>query len=205
MANEPHPILRNLEAQNPRKLQQKFDKIPFRINSKTNQTFTSKGELTEQLKNKIQQLKQLKKSNTPRNTRNAETTHKPKNGLQIRGPNQGNNFYRTDNANFISIQRKIKNMLECKSDPFGNILNLSKHYFSLNTYKLLNKNLNFPTPKQYGQKQLDTDTGNFFRLLKLRALFKDANHPQTADQLYPLFKTNQSGHLKKRITPSKLS
>ena len=93
-------------------------------------------------------------------------------------------------------------MLECKSDPFGNILNLSKHYFSLNTYKLLNKNLNFPTSKQYGQKQLDTDTENFFRLLKLSAHFKDANEPQVADQLYPLFKTHKNGRLKKRITPS---
>ena len=96
-------------------------------------------------------------------------------------------------------------MLEYKSDPFGNILNLSKHYFSFNTYKLLNKNLNFPTPKQYDQKQLDTGTENFFRLLKLRAHLKDANETQTSDQLYPLFKTNQNGHLKKRITPSKLS
>ena len=164
--------------------------------------FTSKDELTEQLKNEIQQLKQLKKNNTRRNTGNAEKTYQSKNSLQIRGPNQGNNFYRTNSANSIGIQRKNKNMLECKSDPFGNILNLSKHYFSLNTYKLLNKNLNFPTPKQYGQKQLDTDTENFFRLLKLSAHFKDANEPQVADQLYPLFKTHKSGRLKKRITPS---
>ena len=57
---------------------------------------------------------------------------------------------------------KFKNMFEYSSDPFGNILNLSKHSFSLNTYKLLNKNLNFvSTPKQYSQKQLDTDNKNF--------------------------------------------
>ena len=50
-------------------------------------------------------------------------------------------------------------MLKYRSDPFGNILILSKYYFSLNTYKLLNKNLNFvPTPKQYSQKQFDADT-----------------------------------------------
>ena len=80
-------------------------------------------------------------------------------------------------------------MLEYKSDPFGNILNLSKHSFSLNTYKLLNKNLNFiPTPKQYNQKQLDTDTENFFRLLKLCAHFKDANETQTSDHIYQSFK-----------------
>ena len=96
---------------------------------------------------------------------------------------------RAKNANSIGIQRKIKNMLECKSDPFENILNLSKFCFSLNTYKLLNKNLNFIlTPKQYNQKQLDTDTENFFRLLKLCAHFKDANETQTSDHKYQSFK-----------------
>ena len=93
----------------------------------------------------MQQLKQLKENNTPSNIENAETTHRPRNlGGQIRGPNRnqhrnnkGNDFYRTNNANSIDIQRKIKNMLEYRSDPFGNILNLSKHSFSLNTYKFL--------------------------------------------------------------------
>ena len=80
-------------------------------------------------------------------------------------------------------------MLEYRSDPFGNILSLSKHSFSLNTYKLLNKNLNFvPTPKQYNQKQLHTDIENFFRLLKLRGHFKDASETQTSDHLYQPFK-----------------
>ena len=60
---------------------------------------------------------------------------------------------------------------------------------SLKTYRLLNKNLNFvPTPKQYRQKQLDTNTENFFRLVKLRGHFKDANEAQTSDQLYQPFK-----------------
>ena len=61
-------------------------------------------------------------------------------GLQIRGPNRnqhknnkGNDFHRTNNANFIGIQRKIKNMFEYRSDPFGSSLNLSKHSSSLNT------------------------------------------------------------------------
>ena len=86
--------------------------------------------------------------------------------------------------------------------------NLSKHSFFLNTYKLLNKNLNFvPTSKQYSQKQLNIETENVFRLLKLRAHFKDANETQTSDQLYrPFkFKTKQNGRLKKHITLSKLS
>ena len=54
IANEPQTILRKLEAQSPRKLQQRHGKIPSRSNSKTNQTFTSKDEQIEQLKNEIQ-------------------------------------------------------------------------------------------------------------------------------------------------------
>ena len=60
-------------------------------------------------------------------------------------------------------------MLAYRSESFGNILNLSKHSFSLNTYNLVNRNLNFiPSPKQYSLKELDTDTENFFCLSKLR-------------------------------------
>ena len=44
--------------------------------------------------------------------------------------NKGNDFYTTNNANSIGIRQKIKTMLEYRSDPFGNILNLSKHSFS---------------------------------------------------------------------------
>ena len=40
----------------------------------------------------------------------------------------------------------------------------------------------------HSQKQLDTDTENFFCLLKLCAHFKDANETQTLDQLYQPFK-----------------
>ena len=60
----------------------------------------------------------------------------------------------------------MKNLFEYRSDPLENISNLRKHSLYLNTYKLLNKNLKFvPTPKQYSQKQLDTDTEKFFRFL----------------------------------------
>ena len=80
-------------------------------------------------------------------------------------------------------------MLEYRSDPFGNILNLSKQYFSLNTCMLLNENFNVvPTPKQYSQKQRDTVTKNFFHLLKLCTHFKDANEMQKSDQLFQPFK-----------------
>ena len=41
--------------------------------------FTSKNEQTEQLKNEIQQLNQVKENSTPSNTSNVETTHRPGN------------------------------------------------------------------------------------------------------------------------------
>ena len=82
----------------------------------------------------------------------------------------------------IGIQRNIKNILECRLDPYGNILDLSKHFFFFKHFKLLNKNLNFvPTPKQCNQKQLYTDTENFFRLLKLRSHFKDTDTSKIMD------------------------
>ena len=74
------------------------------------------------------------------------------------------------------MQRAIKSKIRYKSDPSGQVINLSKHSFSLDTFKLLNKNLNFvPITKKYNKKQLDNDTENFFRLIKLRAHFKDIN------------------------------
>ena len=45
-------ILVKLQAQNPRKLQQRQNKILFMSNSKTNQPLTSKDKQTEQLKTK---------------------------------------------------------------------------------------------------------------------------------------------------------
>ena len=72
MANESQAILGKLEAQHPRKLHQRNGKIPSRSNSKTNQAFTSKDKQTEQMKNEIQQLKQLQENNTRSNTENAE-------------------------------------------------------------------------------------------------------------------------------------
>ena len=87
-------------------------------------------------------------------------------------------------------------MLEYRSDPFGNILNLSKHSFSLNTYKLLYKNLNFvSTPKQCSQKQLDTDTENFFCLLKLRGHFKDASETQNFRSIISTFQSQNQNKM----------
>ena len=81
------------------------------------------------------------------------------------------------------MQRVIKSKIRFKSDPSGNVINLSKHLFSLDTLKRLNKNINFvPTPKKDNKKQLDNDAENFFRLIKLRAHFKNINPKSNIDQ-----------------------
>ena len=81
------------------------------------------------------------------------------------------------------IRRAIKSKIRYKPDPSGNFITLSKHSFSLDTFKLLNENLNLvPTPKKYNKKQLDTDAENFFHLIKLRAHFKDINPKSNIDQ-----------------------
>ena len=111
-------------------------------------------------------------------------------GLCLRRPysNQhrsvkGTEFRTRNNANTFKLQRTITNALRYKSDPSGNVVNLSKHSFSFDTYKLLNKNLNFiPTSKRYNKNQLSSDLQNFFRLIKLRAHFKDETCIATVNQ-----------------------
>ena len=61
------------------------------------------------------------------------------------------------------LKRKITNALRYKSDPSGNVVDLSKHSFSFDLDKLLNKILNFsPTPKRYNKNQSFSDLPNFF-------------------------------------------
>ena len=142
--------------------------------------------------------------------RNNTQAKKRTRGLQTRWPNRhqhrnnkGKDFARTNNANSNGVQLKMKNMLDYRSDPFVNILNLSNHSCSLNSHKLLIRNLTFvPKPKQYSQKQLDTETDNVLRLLKLRAHFKDVNEIQKSDQLYQPFKVKNKTKLSPKETQS---
>ena len=92
-------------------------------------------------------------------------------------------FRSRNNANTFRIQRTTTNALRYKSDPSGNVLNLSKHWFSFDTYKLLNKNLNLiPTSKRYNKSQLPADLQNFVWLIKLTAHFKDETCIITVNQ-----------------------
>ena len=58
------------------------------------------------------------------------------------------------------------------TDPSGNVVNLTKHSFSIPEYNLLGKNLNFcPTTGNFNSTTLQTDINNFTRKIKLRAHF----------------------------------
>ena len=62
----------------------------------------------------------------------------------------------------MEILSAYKKQLKTKSDPSGNVVNLSKKSFSSDAFTILHKNPNFvPTPKKYNKKQLDTEAENF--------------------------------------------
>ena len=70
-----------------------------------------------------------------------------------------------------------------RHDPDGNVINLTNHSFSRDTFKLLNKNLNFiPTPDVYNKQKLDKELQNFYRLIKLKGYFKNTENQQPNDQ-----------------------
>ena len=63
------------------------------------------------------------------------------------------------------------------------MINLSKHPFSKDTYKLLNKNLSFiPNPGIYSKSKLNDELQNFYRLIKLKAYFKDTESTTKKDE-----------------------
>ena len=69
----------------------------------------------------------------------------------------------------------------------GNVINLSNKTFTKKTCQLLNKNLNFiTTPSIFNKNQLNNELDDFFRLIKLKAYFKDNNmyNPSAEDQLF---------------------
>ena len=85
-------------------------------------------------------------------------------------------FYRTNHANSKKLWRTV-----------GNVINLSNKTFTKETFQLLNKKLNFiATPSIFNKNQLNKELDDFFRLIKLKAYFKDNNmyNPSTEDQLF---------------------
>ena len=77
----------------------------------------------------------------------------------------------------LRLQREIKKSVRHRHDPDRNVINLTNHFFSRDTFKLLNKNLNFiPTPDVCNEQKLDKELQNFYRLIKLKGYFKNTKN-----------------------------
>ena len=101
-----------------------------------------------------------------------------------------------------------KNMLEYRSDPIGNVLNLSKYSFFLSTYNFLYKYLNFvTTPKNIAKNNLiqTPKTSSVFKNSVPTSKMTMKHKRQTNCSNISKSRAKQNGHLKKRITPSKRS
>ena len=116
-------------------------KSPSRSASKTRQEPSPRGKEIEPASNQHHHRRQSKKR--------ADGLHTGRPGHMQHRNNKCTYFYPLNIGNTIGIQRAIKSKIRYKSDPSGKVINLSKHSLSLDTVKLLNKNLNFlPTPKK---------------------------------------------------------
>ena len=71
---------------------------------------------------------------------------------------------------FLKLRRNIEETISYKSDPEGNVVNITAFSLAKSEYKPLRKKLNLiPTPKVRNKNDLDSDINNFFRLVKLKA------------------------------------
>ena len=94
----------------------------------------------------------------------------------------------------------IESKTRYQSDPLGHVLNLSKKTFRKATFQLLNKNFNFiPRPKVCNKYKVNKELESFYRLLKLKALFKD-NENSKVTLAEEIFKPQK----KKKCSPNKI-
>ena len=94
------------------------------------------------------------------------------------------NAHRRNDQNLSKLRRTTEKLFQYQHDPSGNVINLSKSSFSINVYRLLNKNLNFvPTGKIYNKIQLKYDFNNFFRRIKLKRHFIDNKQANDLNEL----------------------
>ena len=62
-------------------------------------------------------------------------------------------------------------------------MNLATYALARDTYKLLNKNLNFiPTPNVHSKQKRDTELQNFYRLVKLKRYFQNKQNQLPTDE-----------------------
>ena len=97
------------------------------------------------------------------------------------------NFIQQTMATLQNYKEQLKHCLNkvvvSKQRPDGCVVNLSKHSFSKDTYKLLTKNLSFiPTLGIYSKSKLNDELQNFYCLIKLKAYFKETETTTKKDE-----------------------
>ena len=78
-------------------------------------------------------------------------------------------------GNYKRIRQTTKRTDKFESDPYGQVINLSKQSFTKTEYKLLGYNLNFvSTPKSVDKEEFLLDIKRFNRRIKLKSHFGDS-------------------------------
>ena len=161
---------------------------------KTNKQKTSKRNWRTQEKNSAIKTKPKRWSQKQRDQdkQSQWPLKKPARALQQRGlksiqhqsrSNRSNEFHSTKIVNFTKLRRTIKTSLKQRHDQDGRVINLSKHSFSKDTFKLINNNLSFlSTPGIQSKSKLNDELQNFHRLIKLKAYFKDTESTTRKDE-----------------------
>ena len=92
-------------------------------------------------------------------------------------------LHRTNHGNFIKLRKTLEDTIRFQSDPAGQVINLSTKRFCKDTFKLLNKNLNFvPTQKTINKDTINTQFEDFFSRVKLRAYFKNKKNNLSSEE-----------------------
>ena len=135
----------------------------------TQRQHPSKTHQTNLAENNSNPLRQSKETGSPAlgtQGQDKQTQHRNQRSTRI---------HINSNGNFRRIRETIQRASKYKSDPFGNVINLSNFKFRIPVCKLLGKNLNFcPTPGAYN-KNIFKNEIEFYRRLKLRAHFGNDN------------------------------
>ena len=130
-----------------------------------------------------------------RNRRNKNIQHTCKfkrrvPGLCVsRGPrrkhrtDQRHKLHRQNHDNYIKLRKTLEDTIRFQSDPAGQVINLITKKFCKDTFKLLNKNLNFvPTQKTINKDTIKKQFEDFFRQIKLRACFKNKKNKNLSSE-----------------------
>ena len=106
---------------------------------------------------------------------------------------QRHKLHRTNHDNFIKFRKTLEDTIRFQSDPAGQVINLITKRFCRDTFKLLNKNLNFvPMQKTINKDTIRKQFEGFFRRIRLRSYFKNKKNKNLSSPKntgYPLIIT----------------